>query len=304
MPTDAPSHERAGVLLAAIGALGYGVTVVVGEDLADSGLGSTTALGVRFLISGVMLAVVLKVRGRRFFVKRQVVVGLILGAAYAVQATLFFSALERGTAAAASLVFYVYPAMVTIYEVARGRERLTRAMVVALGLSTAGTAVVVVAGGELALTPAGLVFALGSAATFAAYLIVGRTLSRNCDPMGIACFVALGAGVVNVARGVATAQLTNPSGRLLELAVYGAATAVAFTLTFAAMNLIGAARVAVVMTLEAASSVIMAAVFLGESVGLGQALGGVMVLGAAIVIARGQPADVPTAIEAAPSAGT
>lgn len=281
------------------------MTVVVGEDLADSGLGSTTALGVRFLISGLMLAVVLRVRGRRLFAsKRQVVVGLALGAAYAVQASLFFSALERGTAAAVSLVFYVYPAMVTAYEVARGRERLTRPMVLALTLSLTGTAVVVIAGGELALTAAGLVFALGSAAAFAAYLIVGRNLSRNLDPMGIACFVAIGAGIVNLARGAATAQLTNPTDRLAELALYGAATAIAFTLTFAAMNIIGAARVAVVMTLEAVSSVTMAAVFLGESVGAGQAVGGVMVLGAAVVIARSQPADVPTAIEAAPSAGT
>ena len=305
MPTEARARERAGVLLAAIGALGYGVTVVVGEDLADSGLGSTTALGVRFLISGVMLALVLRLRGKRIFAsKRHVVVGLALGAGYAVQATLFFSALERGTAAAASLVFYVYPAMVTIYEVARGRERLTRAMAVALTLSTAGTAVVVVAGGELALTPAGLLFALGSAATFAAYLIIGRNLTHSYDPMGVACFVALGAGVVNIARGAATAQLTNPSSRLAELVLYGAATAVAFTLTFAAMNLIGAARVAVVMTLEAVSSVIMAAVFLGESVGIGQALGGAMVLGAAVVIARSQPADIPTATEVAPAAGT
>jgi drug/metabolite transporter (DMT)-like permease len=294
-----------GVLLAAIGALSYGVTVVVGEDLADAGLGSSTALGVRFLISGVMLAFVLRLRGRRVLAsRRQVVVGLALGLAYAVEATLYFSALERGTAAAVALVVYVYPALVLLYELLRGNERATVPMVLAVVLSTTGMAVVVVGGGEVALTPAGLAFALGSAATFAAYLLVGRDLTRNREPMGIACFVAIGAGVVNLARGAVTAQLANPSDRLLELVLYGAATAVAFTLTFAAMNLIGAARVAVVMTLEAVSSVIMAAVFLGESVRPGQALGGVMVLGAAIVIARGQPAGTPTAIEAAPAAGT
>jgi drug/metabolite transporter (DMT)-like permease len=71
---------------------------------------------------------------------------------------------------------------------------------------------------------------------------------------------------------------------------------------FAAMNRIGASRVAVVMTLEAVSSVVMAAVFLGESVNALQALGGVAVLGAAIVIARSQPS--PTATTVAPAAGT
>ena len=57
------------------------------------------------------------------------------------------------------------------------------------------------------------------------------------------------------------------------------------------------------MTLEAASSVVMAAIFLGESVKPLQALGGVAVLAAAAVIARGQP-DMAGAIEAAPAAGT
>ena len=58
------------------------------------------------------------------------------------------------------------------------------------------------------------------------------------------------------------------------------------------------------MTLEAASAVVMAAVFLGESINTAQAIGGVAVLGAAVVIARSQPQDVATATASAPAAGT
>jgi drug/metabolite transporter (DMT)-like permease len=88
---------------------------------------------------------------------------------------------------------------------------------------------------------------------------------------------------------VVSSELVDPSGRLLEIVLYGAATALAFTLTFAAMNRIGAARVAVVMTLEAVASVVMAAVFLGESLNAVQVVGGVAVVGGAVVIARSQP---------------
>jgi len=64
LPTSAVGHrrDRVGVILAAVGALSYGVTVIVGEDLADAGVGSATALGVRFLIGGTMLAVILVAR--------------------------------------------------------------------------------------------------------------------------------------------------------------------------------------------------------------------------------------------------
>ena len=307
MPTSAVGRrrDRAGVILAAVGALSYGVTVIVGEDLADAGVGSATALGVRFLIGGTMLAVILVVRRVSLIgSRRHVLIGLGLGVLYAIEATLFFAALERGTAAAAALVFYVYPAVVTMIELARRNERPRRSIFIALGLSLGGTAVVVVAGGEVAVTPVGVAFALSAATVFSLYLLIGREVSRGGDPMLVACWVALGAGVTNLLRATVTQQLANPSSRTLELVLYGAATAIAFSLTFAAMGRIGAARVSVVMTLEAASSVVMAAVFLGESIRAAQAAGGAAVLAAAIVIARGQPEDVAIAREAAPAAGT
>jgi drug/metabolite transporter (DMT)-like permease len=60
---------------------------------------------------------------------------------------------------------------------------------------------------------------------------------------------------------------------------------VAFSLTFAALSRIGASQTAVVMTLEAVSTVVLAALVLGESVSVGQACGGLAVIGAAAVIA-------------------
>jgi len=296
---------RIGVLLAAIGSVSYGVTVVVGEDLADAGLGPTTALGVRFAVGGLILAIVLRLRRVSMFPSRRIVlVGLGLGVIYATEATFFFSALERGTAAAVALVFYVYPALVTVVELIRGNERPHRSTFFALVLSSIGAGIVVVGGGEVSITAGGVGFAMASAATFSAYLLIGRELSKGVDPMTVACWVALGASVSNLARGAAQRELVNPSSRAIEIVLYGAATAVAFTLMFAAMHRIGAARVAVVMTLEAVASVVLAAIFLGESVTAVQGLGGVAVLAAAVVIARRQPDDLAIAIEAAPAAGT
>jgi drug/metabolite transporter (DMT)-like permease len=61
---------------------------------------------------------------------------------------------------------------------------------------------------------------------------------------------------------------------------------VAFGLTFAALARIGASHTAVVMTLEAASTVVIAAAVLGEGVTLTQGFGGLLILAAAAVIAR------------------
>ena len=55
---------------------------------------------------------------------------------------------------------------------------------------------------------------------------------------------------------------------------------------FAALARLGARRTSVVMTLEAVFTVALAMVLLGEPLGLGQAVGGVCVLAATIVVAR------------------
>src|SRR5205814_481846 len=153
--------ERIGVLLAAGGAVSYGFTVVIGRDLADAGFGPATALGVRFTVGGLLLAIVVRARRVRLMPsRREVGVGLLLGMVYAVEASLFYAALERMSAGATSLVFYVYPVIVTMLEWFRGRDRPHRATFVALSLSTIGTAVVVAAGSDVSVSAGGVAFAL------------------------------------------------------------------------------------------------------------------------------------------------
>jgi drug/metabolite transporter (DMT)-like permease len=305
MPAAAAEPRRgariAGVLLAAIGAVAYGVATVIGRELARAGVDSATALGARFAIAAAVLAALLVVRRAplrplRGEWGRIVALGAV---GYALESTLFYLSLERGTAAACVLLFYAYPAIVTVIELARGAERLTGATALALSLSIAGTAVVVAAGSDVSISDAGVLLALGSAAAYAVYLVVGRQLGRRTNAMTAGCWVAVGAAAASLARGVAGQTIAVPSGHLLALAAYGVSTAAAFALTFAALARIGASHTAVVMTLEALSAVVLAAAWLGEPITAAQALGGAAIVAAAAVIAWSHrtPARVATPVE-------
>jgi drug/metabolite transporter (DMT)-like permease len=286
-PEARGSSRAAGVLLAAVAAIAYGVTTVIGRELAHAGVDSATALGARFSIAAVVLAGLLGLRRAPL----RPLPGewgkiVALGAVgYALESTLFYLSLERGTAAACVLLFYAYPAIVMTIELARGDARLDAATCVALSLAVAGTAVVVAAGSNVSISDAGVVLALGSALAFAVYLVIGRQLGRRTDAMTAACWVAVGAAAASLGRGILTGTLRAPTGHLLEIAGYGAATAAAFGLSFAALNRIGATHTAVMMTLEALSAVVLAAIFLDEGISAAQGLGGVAILVAAAVIA-------------------
>jgi drug/metabolite transporter (DMT)-like permease len=287
----ASRHSSVGVVgvgLAALGAIAYGIATVIGRALAGSGVDSATALSIRFGIAAVILAVLLRLRGVAIRPQPGEWLPLILLGAvgYTLESTLFYLSLGHGTAAACILLFYAYPAMVAGIEVVRGREALTTSTAAALLLSVTGTVIVVAIGRDVSITFGGIVLALTAAAAYAIYLVVGRVAGRRTDAMAKACWVAAGAATSCALRGLVGGTLHLPSGHLLQIVGYGAVTAAAFGLTFAALARIGASHTAVVMTLEAASTVVIAAVMLGEGISAPQAFGGLAILGAAAVIAR------------------
>ena len=280
--------ESTGTLLAAAGAVAYGVTVVIGRQLAERGVPSATALGVRFATAAALLAVLLQLRRMRTTPDRTELIRLVLLGAigYATESTFFYLSLQHGTAAACALLFYAYPAVVCAIELARGRERPTPSTLIALGLGISGTTLVAATGADVSIEPIGIAFALTSAVVYGIYLLVGREFARRSDPMRAAMWIAVGATVSSIARGAVMGQLASPVEHLLPLISYGGSTAVAFGLTFAALSRIGAARTAVVMTLEAVTAVILGAVFLDESVTAVQLAGGAAILLAAGTIGR------------------
>jgi drug/metabolite transporter (DMT)-like permease len=296
------TSERAnavGVLFAAVGAASYGATIAFGRSLAKADLGAPTVLSFRFGVAAALLLAVAALAGRPGPAAGERGRLFLLGIVYAVESTLFFMALERGTAAAVALLFYSYPAIVTVLELVGARRSAARPSArlwFALAASVGGSAVVATAGADVSITGAGIAFSLVSAAMFALYLIAGDRVVTRSDAVAKATWTALGCAVGHVLRGVITASMHSPSGHLPALVANGVVTASAFGCMFAGLRLLGPSRTSVVMTLEAFFGILFAAVFLGEELGALQIAGGVAILlGAALVAAAPRsrvPADL------------
>ena len=184
-----------GSLFGAGAALSYGVTVVIGCQLAKAHLPPADALGLRFGIAGVALVALLTVRRRPLLPApgERVRVFLFGAAGYAVESAFFYSGLARGTAAAVTLLFYSYPAVVTVADLLITRTRPAPAVVLALALAAGGTGVIAGGSGHVDITGTGIAFSLAAAASFAAYLIAGDRLLSRTDSITIAAWTALGA---------------------------------------------------------------------------------------------------------------
>jgi drug/metabolite transporter (DMT)-like permease len=266
------------------------VTVVIGRDLAQRGVSSATALGLRFGISAVLL-LLLQVarRGSLLPTPGERLATVLLGAVgYGIESTCFYSGLERGSAAAVGLLFYSYPAIVTVIELVTGELRVSAPLLTALGLSVVGVVLVVGAGEEVTVTPVGAMFAFLAAVTFSLYFIGSHRFVRHTPPQVTAVWVSAGAALSMVVRGVATSTLHRPSGVWVQLVSYAVANCVAFALMFAALRRLGPTRTAVLLTVEMLGTVALAAAFLDETLRGLQLVGGIAIATGAVLAARGQ----------------
>ena len=283
-------------MLAVASAVSYGITIVCNRELATRGFGASETLSVRFGLAalalfGLLLATrrpLLPATGERW---RPLALGLF---GYAIESALFYTALERGTAAAVALLFYAYPAMVAVLELSTRRLAPSPRVFCALGLSVGGTVLIVLAGSRVAISTTGIGFALASAAAFAIYLLVSAQTVRRTDALTSGAWMAFGAAVSLTLAGIITGGLRAPGSSWWLMGINGVATAAAFALLFGALKRMGASQTAIVMTMEAFSAVVLGALLLGERLRLLQGVGGVCILGATVLIARARRVEVPT----------
>ena len=193
--------------------------------------------------------------------------------------------------------FYTYPVIVAVVNVALGRETLDRPRVVALALAIAGMVAVVASqldpAAGIRFDALGFGLALGAAASQAVFVVISKTGYQKvpaAQAMGVVlattvvCGLAL--GLVTGAGAALAYPLREPS--ILPLLAFTGlfAAAIPSILFLSGIRLIGGTRAGILMLFEPVVGVALAAVLLGEALAPIQVLGGVAILGAALILQR------------------
>jgi drug/metabolite transporter (DMT)-like permease len=220
---------------------------------------------------------------------RDLGVGLGLGACgYALQAGLYFAALERIDASLLSLLLYTAPAMVAAAAVVLGRERIDGRRLTALALALGGLVLVVGGAGAGALDPLGAALGLGAAVGYSAYILISDGLAARVPPNVLAALVCSGAAVSLTLASALLGELRPGEltaagwGWLAGLAVV--CTVAAIGLFFAGLRRVGPTTAAILSTVEPLVTVLLAFLVFGETLGPAQLVGGGLVLGGVLVL--------------------
>jgi drug/metabolite transporter (DMT)-like permease len=291
-----------GALVCLASAVAFGAMGIFGKLAYDEGATVGTLLAVRFLLAAALFWVLVvatrAARQLRTLSGRDVGIALALGAVgYSAQAGAYFAALQRLDAGLLSLLLYTFPAMVTVAAIALGRERASRRKAGALVVASAGLVLVLAGAGAGALDPVGTMLGVTAAVVYTTYILTSAGVAERVGPLLLSALVCTGAATTLTLATVfgGDMHLGDVSaagfGWLAGIAVVSTVGAV--SLFFAGLKRVGPTTASILSTAEPVTTVVLAFLAFGESLGPVQLAGGALVLAAALVLSvRTQGRDV------------
>jgi drug/metabolite transporter (DMT)-like permease len=266
-----------GALVCLASAIAFGAMGIFGKLAYDEGATVGTLLAVRFVVAAALFwALVVgtgAARQLRTLSGRDIGLAFALGAVgYSAQAGAYFAALQRLDASLLSLLLYTFPAMVTVAAIALGRERASRRTGAALVFASAGLFLVLAGAGAGALDPLGTLLGVTAAVVYTTYILTSAGLAATTLSLGSIAGGDMHLGHVSAAG----------FGWLAGIAVVSTVGAV--SLFFAGLKRVGPTTASILSTAEPVTTVVLAFLAFGESLGPVQLAGGALVLGAVLVL--------------------
>ena len=278
--------ELAGSAMSVAMAMLFAGVVILGSKVQAGGPPFVT-LAIRFGGQSVLLVGLALMLGRPGLPARGERLALAVAGTlgYGTEAALYFSALNHGSAAAITLLFYTYPVWVMLATIGLDRRAPPPALFVALALAIGGSAVVVLGGGdETDVEPLGIALALATAVTYTAYLVGTDRHVRRTDPVTAAGWLGAGAAVSNVIFALALGSLVMPPGATpMRLVAIVLVSAGAFAAMLAGLQKVGAVRNAIIGVLEPLTVAVLASIFLDQPITPVVAAGGTLILVGAVI---------------------
>jgi len=277
--------ELVGSGLSALMAVLFAFVVILGKQVQGNGA-PFGMLAVRFGGQFVLLFAILLFTGRSLLPAHGERLPLALAATigYGTESALYFSAINHGSAAAVTLLFYTYPVWVMLATIALDRRAPQAMLFAALALAIVGSAIVVLGGGPADLTMLGIVLAICTSLAYSVYLVAADRFILRTDPVTAAAWLGAGAGLANLVYGLVIGPLVFPAAAdVWRIVLIVAFSAGAFAAMLGGLQRVGAVRNAIIGVSEPLTVAVLAYLFLGQPVTVSVVVGGALILVGAVI---------------------
>ena len=153
-------------------------------------------------------------------------------------------------------------------------------------LASAGTALVLLGGGAGGLQATGVLLGLGAGITYSIYILVAVVFVPRIDAWLFSALVCTGAAVTITLTGVVrgTLELAGGGAWVWIVAIALLSTVIPITTFLLGLERVGGPTASIVSTIEPVVTVLLAVVWLGESLAAAQLFGGALVVAAVVAL--------------------
>ena len=281
--TTGKKTKLLGALCVTITSVCYGLVPSFSFISFGLGVETETLLFNKFLYAAIIMWAFLLIRKIRFkFSRRAALTMVVTCAGYIGMSTTLYISFDYISGSLATIVSFTFPAMIVAIEMITGRERVRAAKILAVVLSFGGLCLIVW-DPDMKANLIGIFFAFLAAVGYVIYLFgLSAESVKKENSFAVAGYVMTSAAAVNFVRCAISGKplfATEPAqfGMMILLSVVCVFLAILFYAI--GVRLIGPGNAALVNTLEPVLACIFSHFLVGD------VLTGVMMIGAAMVVA-------------------
>ncbi len=289
------SHSKSvGYLFGILAAGFYGLNPMFALPLYQDGMDSVSVLFWRYALSVPMLAVLMLYRHIDFRLSKAEAIQIaLLGAVMALSSLLLYLSYNYMDAGLASTILFVYPIVTAVLMAFVFHERVAPLVWGCLALASVGIGVLCELNGNTHVSIAGVLLSLGSALTYAIYLVfINKGHITHLPSAKITFYVLLFGSLMLGVLLLCRWQIAVPQGLHWGYSI-GAAlfpTALSLVLTTLAIQNIGSTQTAILGAMEPITAVVVGLTLFGEHLTVRSCIGiALIVIAVTIVVARKQP---------------
>ena len=288
MNKENTSNNKIAGILAILGtSVGYGLVPSFSFIAFGLGVETGTLLFSKFLIASVIMWAYILIRKINFRFSREAVKMMaVVCFGYIFMSTTLYISFNYISGSLATIVSFMFPAMVVAIEMITGREPVKAVKIIAVLLSFGGLVLIVWAP-DMESDPIGILFAFCAAVGYVIYLL---GLSAKCvkqeSSFAVAGYVMLSAAAVNFIRCIAGGNpvmvSTGPQFGMMILLGF-TCVFVPILLYAVGVRLIGAGNAALINTTEPVLACIFRHFLVGDELTLSMMAGSAMVVAAVLM---------------------
>lgn len=287
------SEKTKGYLLAIIAAATYGMNPLFALPLYADGMNPDSVLFFRYLFAIPLVGAMLKTRrGSDFRLQRKDVLPLIvMGILVALSSLTLFQSYNYMDAGIASTILFVYPIMVALIMALVYKEKVTTQTALCILMALGGIGMLYQGGDGVTLSLTGTLLVLGSALSYAIYIVsINRPALKEMATLKVTFYILLFGVLLFVVRLYINGGISLPGrwwlwGNLLALAIFP--TAISFLCTTSAIQRIGSTPTAILGALEPLTAIIFGVTVFGERLTARDCMGIFLIIVAVTVVIAG-----------------